>query len=137
MTYPVIHLIELSRSTWIRDLVVFVILIHQILLNTSRFKQANSLPIRESIRQSWNPSIRIDLQEPWLLLSVLRDIDFGNLIWQAKLLKSYGSIEGLGVSRNTESRESVCLRIRTSQQETGLREYPYILMPLGVCVVYR
>ena len=94
-TYPTVHLIVLSCASWVGDLVVLVILIDQVLLDASRLKQIDGLTICESVRQSWNPSIGIDFQEPWLLLGVLGDINLGYLVRQSEFLQSDGDLNAI------------------------------------------
>ena len=96
MSYPVVDFIELSCATWVGDFVVLVILIYEVLLNASRLKQINRLAIGESVRQSWDTAIGVDLQEPWLLLRVLRDVNLGYFVWQSELLQCNGDLNTVG-----------------------------------------
>lgn len=61
---PVVHLVILPRSLRVRDLVILVVLLSQILKDASGLEETNLLAIGERVRDSGNTSIGIDFQEP-------------------------------------------------------------------------
>jgi len=48
------------------------------LLDGAGFEKVDRLAISEGVAEGGDASIRVDLQEPWLLLCVLRDVNFVN-----------------------------------------------------------
>jgi hypothetical protein len=80
---PVVHLIPLPRSFRIADLVVFVVPGNQILHDRSRLEEVDRLSVRECVCESWDAPVGVDLQEPILLLGVLRKFDLLNFIGEA------------------------------------------------------
>jgi hypothetical protein len=95
-TDPAIHFIKLSCSPRIRNLIVLIVLINQILLYTARFKQSDGLPIFKSIRQCRDTAIGVYFKEPRFLLLVFGELDLGHFVRQAKLLEGYGDLDAIG-----------------------------------------
>jgi hypothetical protein len=48
------------------------------LLDGAGFEEVDWLAISEGVAEGGDASVRVDLQEPWLLLRVLRDVNFVN-----------------------------------------------------------
>jgi hypothetical protein len=73
---PIGHLIKLPRAPRVTNLIILIILINQILLNASALKQPYLLPITESISESGDSAVGVNLEEPRLFLRVFGDVDF-------------------------------------------------------------
>lgn len=56
---------------------------NQVLHNTATLKHPDRLPVLEPIRQSGDPPIGIDLQEPGFFLFVGREVDFVDFVGEA------------------------------------------------------
>ena len=54
---------------------IFIISRDEILHNTPTLKYPDRLPVRERIGDGWNSAIRIDFEEPGLLLSAFAELD--------------------------------------------------------------
>jgi len=96
---PIVHLIVLPRAPRKTDLIILIILIHQILLDTAALKQPYSLAITERIRQSWDSPIGVDFKEPWLFLYVFADIDFMDGVGEPEFFecdRDFYPVGGLG-----------------------------------------
>lgn len=61
---PVVHLVVFAGALGERNLVLWVILVRQVLQDTTRLEQADFLTIGELVGQSGNPAIGVDLKEP-------------------------------------------------------------------------
>lgn len=61
---PVGHLVVLTCALGERNLVVGVVLLHQILQDAARLEQADLLAVGELVCQSWDTAIGVDLEEP-------------------------------------------------------------------------
>jgi hypothetical protein len=72
---PVVRLIPLSRPLGIADLVLGIVALHKILHDASRFEEVDCLAIAECVGQGGYAAVRVDCEEPGLLLNVLGDID--------------------------------------------------------------
>ena len=68
---PVGHLDVFTGSRWERDLVVLVISCYKVLHDATAFKHTNFLAVGILVCDSWNAAIRVDFEEPRLLLGVL------------------------------------------------------------------
>jgi hypothetical protein len=58
-TNPVIDFPIFPRSVRVRDLVILIISVHEILHDGGTFKQLNGLTILERVREGGNPTIRV------------------------------------------------------------------------------
>jgi hypothetical protein len=65
---PVRHLDVLSRTFGVTDLVLGVVAVDEVLHNAAAFEQADRLAVGESVRQSWDAAVGVDVEEPLLLL---------------------------------------------------------------------
>lgn len=85
---PVHHLVVLARAPRETDLVLLlVVLVDQVLENAPGLEQPDLLPVGgERVGQGRNAPVRIDLQEPGLLLHVGRDVEVFDLVRQPELL---------------------------------------------------
>lgn len=63
---------------------IFVVSLYEILHDRARFEQTNLLSVGERVGQRRDPSVWIDLQEPWLLLSVLADVYLVDVVLQSE-----------------------------------------------------
>ena len=70
------HLIKLPRAPRVTNLIILIILIDQVLLNASALKQPYLLPVTESISESGDSAVGVNLEEPRLFLRVFGDVDF-------------------------------------------------------------
>lgn len=68
MAYPTVHLVVLSRSLRVRQLVLLVVPFDQVLQNRATFKNSDGLPIGELISQGRDSTIGINFEIPWLLI---------------------------------------------------------------------
>ena len=123
---PIIHLLCLARAARVRDLVIRVILLDKILQDASGFEQTDLLTVREGVRNGRDATIRIDFQEPGLLLGVLPNVDFVNLVRKPRLHPQLANQPRVGLS---------CRDIRWESHPNSSSAME-ILMPLGVWVVY-
>ncbi len=73
-----------------------IIPLHQILLYTAALKQPYRLSIRESIRERGNPPVRVDFEEPGLLLDVFGDVDFVHGVGEPQFLERDGDLDPVG-----------------------------------------
>ena len=101
-TNPIIGLVVLPRPAGVRQLVVRVVAVNEILHDGTALEQVDRLAISEGVRYGRNASIGVDLEEPGLLrrgiclafhpepvcldvrvegylLCVLADVDLGGL----------------------------------------------------------
>lgn len=67
---PVVHLVVFAGALGEGDLVVGVILLCQVLQNAAGLEQADLLAVTESVRQSGDAAVGVDLEEPAAQLSV-------------------------------------------------------------------
>jgi hypothetical protein len=68
---PVVHLIPLSRSLGIANLVLRIIPLDKVLHDAAALKQTDGIAIGEFVCQRGDAAIGVDLQEPRLFLRVL------------------------------------------------------------------
>lgn len=83
---PVVRLVVLATSFGVRDFVLGVVSLHEVLHDASRLEQVDGLTIGEFIGQGRDAAIRVDGKEPVLLLCVLADIDLLNLVGNTTIL---------------------------------------------------
>ena len=117
------HLDTLPATDGIRQLVVCIVSVDQILHNAPTLEDSNLLAVGKSVGQCWDAAIWIDLEEPRLLLSVLGYLNLGGVVRQTGQLASvsHGTIL-LGNPFFTDPSSSKVIEIFT---------------PFGVCDVYR
>ena len=48
-THPVVNLVKLSCSSWIRDFIIFVIYVDEVLLDATTLKKIDGFPIAEGV----------------------------------------------------------------------------------------
>lgn len=61
---PVDHLVVLARAGRVRDLVVLVVLVDQVLQDASRLEDADLLAVCERVRNRGDASVGVDFKEP-------------------------------------------------------------------------
>lgn len=62
-----------------------IIPLDQVLHDTTTLKQAESLTIVKGIGHGRDSAIRVDIEEPLLLLGVARNIDIMDFVWEPNL----------------------------------------------------
>ena len=82
---PVIHLVVLACAWREADLEVLVISGYDVLHHAARLEEADLLAVIEGVCHGRNATVGVDLEEPWFLLCVLRDVDPVNIVWEAIL----------------------------------------------------
>jgi hypothetical protein len=60
---------------WVRDFVVLVVLLAEVLQDAARFEKANLLAIGEGVGYGWDAAVGIDFEEPGLSLRIFAYID--------------------------------------------------------------
>lgn len=96
---PVVHLIVLSRALRVRDLVLGIILVDEVLLDAATLEQADLFPVGEGVGEGGDTAVGVDLEEPRLFLLVFGDVDFGHFVRDAELLegdRDFDPVGGLG-----------------------------------------
>ena len=83
---PVVGLVVLASPLGVRDFVLCVVTLNEILHDAARLEQVDGLAIGELVGQSRNAAVGVDGKEPVLLLSVLADIDLLNLVGKTTIL---------------------------------------------------
>ena len=83
---PIVHLVVLASPLGVRDLVLGVVTLNEILHDASRLEQVDGLAIGELVGQGRNAAIGVDGEEPVLLLRVLGNIDLLNLVGKTTAL---------------------------------------------------
>ena len=73
-----------------------VIFLYEILEDGPRFKQPDHFPVAECVCQSRNAAVRVDGEEPGLLLDVGRDVQVLRLVGEAELLERDGDLDPVG-----------------------------------------
>lgn len=86
---PVVHLIPLAGALGIRDLVLGIVALNEVLHDASRLEQVDGLTISELVGQCRNTTIRVDGQEPILLLRVLADVDLLDLVGKTAIVNGW------------------------------------------------
>lgn len=61
----------LARITRVRDLVVLVVAVDEVLEDGTRLKDANGLAVGPCVSDGGNAAVGVNFQEPWLLLGVV------------------------------------------------------------------
>ena len=77
--YPAGHLPMLARPGGVRDLVVLVIAVDDVLENSTALKDADRLAVGELVGQGGNAAIGVDFEEPRLLLLIVGHADWVDL----------------------------------------------------------
>lgn len=72
----------------IADLVVRIVLVSEVEHDGSTLKDT-----KISILQGGNTSVRVDLEVPWLLLHVLRNVNLVDVVLETQLFQSDGGLE--------------------------------------------
>lgn len=75
LTYPAGDFPVLTRPMRIRNLVVFVVAVRQVLQDGTALKDADLLAVLKLVRQGGDATIGVNLQEPRLLLLILHHLD--------------------------------------------------------------
>ncbi len=100
---PVGHLVVFTRARGKADTVVTVVLLDQILEDAAGLEDADRLAVGEGVGDGRDAPVRVDLEEPRLLLSVGRDVDVLNLVGQAELLERHRDLDPVGCGVRVES----------------------------------
>lgn len=72
---PIVHFIPFSGAFGVADVVICVVLFHQILHNGTRFEEVDCFTVGEGVGQRWNAAIWVDGKKPRFLLNVFGDIN--------------------------------------------------------------
>lgn len=67
ISYPAVRLVILTRTRGIRDLVISIIAVDEVLHDGAALEQADRAAISEGIRQGRDTPVGVDIQEPLLL----------------------------------------------------------------------
>lgn len=78
---PVVNFVAFAGPFGVGDLVLGVVLLNEVLQDGTGLEEADLLAIRESVGHCWDAAIRVDFEEPGLLLGVLGKVDFMRLVW--------------------------------------------------------
>jgi hypothetical protein len=73
-----------------------IIPLHQILLYTPALKQPYHFPVAKNIRESGDPTIRVDFEEPRFFLGVFRDVDFVDCVGEPQFFERDGDLYPVG-----------------------------------------
>lgn len=114
---PVVRLIPLTATFGIRDLVLRIVALNQVLHDASRLEQVDGLSVSELVSQCRDAAIGIDRKEPVFLLRVLADIDLLDFVGKTAIVSDDA------------------LQRHHSKAYPSSSKVMEILMPLGVCVV--
>jgi len=93
---PVVDLVVLAATLGVADLVVLVVLLGQVLQHTAALEYPNLLPVAEGVGHCWDATVRVDLEEPWFLLLVGRNVYVLGLIGQTKLFQPNRDFNAIG-----------------------------------------
>lgn len=81
---PVVDLVAFTAAGRVADLVLFlVVLSHEVLHDRAGFEETDHAAVGIGICEGGYTAIRIDLEKPWFLLSVLCDVDLMSLVREA------------------------------------------------------
>lgn len=83
---PVVHVVPLAATLGVRDLVISIVTLDQVLHNASGFEQVDRLAIRKLVGEGWNTAIGVDSEEPILLLCILADVDLLNFVGKSVIV---------------------------------------------------
>ena len=112
---PVVDFVAFTRPFRIGDDVFSVVLLDQVLHDAAGLEKPDHLAVGKAIRQSRNPAVGVDFQEPRFLLRILGDVNRMGFVWD-----SVGPLL---------SRDGKTLQDRTYPSSSKVME---ILMPFGV-----
>jgi len=79
---PVVDFVAFARPFGVGDLVLGVVLLDEVLEDGAGLEEADLFAVGEGVGHGWDAAVRVDLEEPWLLLGVLGEIDFVDLVWE-------------------------------------------------------
>lgn len=91
----------------IRNLVVLVVAVNEILQNSTALKDADLLAVGELVSEGGDATVGVDLEEPGLLLLILHHLDGVDLVVKAELLEKDGGFDAIGRADGVEG--DVCL----------------------------
>jgi hypothetical protein len=77
---PIVHLIPLAATLGVRDLVLGIIALNQVLHDASRLEQIDCLAIGKFVGKGRNSAIGVDGKKPVLLLCVLTNVNLLDLV---------------------------------------------------------
>lgn len=93
----------LPRARLETDLALLVVLVDKVLHDRARLKEVDLAAIFVDVGESRNAAVWIDLEEPRVLLLVLRELDFLHLVREAQLFKQNANFYSIGsLSRASE-----------------------------------
>lgn len=97
---PALHLPIFRRVPGIRELILLVISLHQIIQDRAALKHAQRLPFagagEAGIRERRDAAVWVDLEEPRLLLLVGGEVEFRDVVGEAELLEEDGGLDAVG-----------------------------------------
>lgn len=93
---PVVNLVALSRPLRERDLIIGIVLFNKILEYASGLKDADGLAVGEGVSYGGDPAVGINFQEPWLLLSICRNVDIVDGVWKTEFFEGDGDFDAVG-----------------------------------------
>ena len=68
----------------IRDLVLRIVVVGQVLQNAAGFEDIDRLPVGKRISYGRNAAIRVNFKKPWLFLLVFAELELLDFVWEAR-----------------------------------------------------
>ena len=77
---PVVDFIALAGTLGVGDLVLRVVLLDEVLQDGTGLEEADLLAVGEGVSHGWDAAVRVDLEEPGLLLGVFGSVDLVHFV---------------------------------------------------------
>lgn len=76
--------IILSSPLRIRDLVLRIVVVGQVLQNAAGFEDIDRLSVGKRISYGGNAAIGVNFKKPWLFLLVFAELELLDFVWEAR-----------------------------------------------------
>lgn len=80
---PVVDFVGFAGSAWVRDLVVLVVLLGEVLEDAAGFEEADLSAVCEGVGYGGDAAVGVYFEEPGLLLGAFADVDFVGFVGEA------------------------------------------------------
>lgn len=77
---PIVDFVRFPRAFREAYEMFRIVLLDEILHDRAGFEKSDGLAILKAVSQSWNPTIWVDFEKPWLLLGVFNNINLVYLV---------------------------------------------------------
>ena len=86
---PIVDFVGFAGAARVRDLVVRIVLLGEVLEDGAGFEDADLLAVGEGVGDGGDAAVGVDFEEPGFFLGVFGDVDFVGFVGEARRIISF------------------------------------------------